>query len=75
MSQEIDTRKVWLVPHPTSQFKEDVKALARQNNLRIIDAKLTNEIDSNAVTTKAPKLTNINEPKREIKVSKKDDSE
>lgn len=34
-----DIRKIWLVAHPTSQFKEDVKDLARRNNLKIVDAK------------------------------------
>ena len=29
---------IWYVPHPTFIFNEDVKALARQHGLKVIDA-------------------------------------
>lgn len=57
--------KVWLVPHPTSQFNEDVKRLARKNELTIIDAKFKDQIDSKAVAENPPKLTKVAKPKAE----------
>lgn len=59
-----DTRKVWLVPHPTSQFKEDVKDLARRNNLQIVDAKFKDDIDPKAVEAKPPELTPVKKPEK-----------
>ena len=53
----MDKRKVWLVPHPTSQFKEDVKQLAVENRLKVIDAKFADRVDEKFLTDKAPKLT------------------
>lgn len=50
-------KKIWLVPHPTSQFKEDVKELASDNGLRIIDAKFKGEIGEDFIETSPPKLT------------------
>ena len=35
MGVKNDNRKIWMVPPPTSQYNEDVKNLARQNNLKI----------------------------------------
>ena len=29
-------RKVWLVEHPTYRYNEDVKDLARRNNLKVV---------------------------------------
>lgn len=50
-------KKIWLVPHPTSQFKEDVKLLAAQKLLKIIDAKFAAAIDPKRIASNAPKLT------------------
>lgn len=52
-----DTRKVWLVAHPTHQYNEDVKQLARQNNLKIYDTKVAGDFDSSRVEQNPPKLT------------------
>jgi len=30
----------WYVPHPTSQFVEDVKAIAREQGLKVLDSAL-----------------------------------
>lgn len=52
-----DTRKVWLVHHPLHQYVEDVKMLARTNNLVIYDAKVLTEFDPSRVEQNPPKLT------------------
>ena len=49
--------KIWLVPHPTHQFKEDVKKLARMHNLTIIDAKHAAEYPADAIAGDTPELT------------------
>jgi len=50
-------KKIWLVPHPTSQFNEDIKDLAVNKGLRIIDAKFKGEIGEDFIETNPPKLT------------------
>ena len=45
---------VWYVEFPTFQYNEDVKELARKNNLKIIDARFQGD---NKQCEKAPKLT------------------
>ena len=50
-------KKIWLVHFPTHQFKEDVKALAKQNNLKIIDARYSHQIRSELVEQNPPSLT------------------
>ena len=57
-----DKRKVWFVKHPLSQYEEDVKALARKNDLVIYDAKFEGTFNKDVVETKPPKLTPIKEP-------------
>lgn len=54
---KIDSRKLWLVKHPLSQYNEDVKALARKNDLKIVDAKFKGSIDQKFVADKPPALT------------------
>jgi hypothetical protein len=49
--------KVWYVKFPTYQYNEDVKALAKENGLKIIDAKY----DNGDGIKDAPKLTIIGE--------------
>lgn len=55
----MNERKIWLVEHPLHQYKEDVKALARKNDLRIIDAEHKASIDPATVEDKPPKLTKL----------------
>ena len=45
---------IWYVEFPTFQYNEDVKELARKNNLKIIDARFQGD---NKQCEKAPKLT------------------
>ena len=54
-------KKIWLLPHPTTIFKEDVKALARQHNLKIIDVRFRTSFkaDELVAETEAPKLTRV----------------
>lgn len=52
-------RKIWFVAHPLGQFKEDVKMLAMQNNLKIVDAKFADEYPEEMHAGKTPKLTSI----------------
>lgn len=67
-------KKIWLVAHPTSQFKEDVKELASDNGLRIIDAKFKGEINSDFVESNPPKLTKV-KAKAKAKVKVETESE
>ena len=46
--------QIWYVEFPTFQYNEDVKDLARKNNLKIIDARFQGD---NKQCEKAPKLT------------------
>lgn len=53
-------KMIWLVPHPTHQFKENVKQLARMHNLRVIDAKWSADYAGSKYLAKhAPDLTPI----------------
>lgn len=63
-------KKVWLVKHPLSQYKENVKELARRNNLVIYDASFGSGINPEKVEKDAPKLTLKDAPKAEKKESK-----
>ena len=63
-------KKIWLVKFPTSQYNEDVKALARKNDLIIYDAKFKNDLDPKAVESNPPKLTIVG-AKDEVQKSKK----
>lgn len=45
--------KVWYVKFPTYQYNEDVKLLAKENGLKIIDA----QFDKGDGVKDAPKLT------------------
>jgi hypothetical protein len=61
-------KKIWLVPHPTSQFNEDVKELAVNKGLRIIDAKFKGEIGKDFIEANPPELTKVKkEVKKEVK--------
>ena len=56
-----ETRKTWLVEFPTYQYNEDVKALARQRNLIVYDAKFADQIPDEWVENNPPKLTKVGE--------------
>lgn len=51
------TKKIWLVEFPTHKYKEDVKELARQNNLRVIDDRYKNLCSPDEIESKVPTLT------------------
>ena len=50
--------QIWYVEFPTFQYNEDVKDLARKNNLKIIDARFQGK---NKQCDNAPKLTKAGE--------------
>lgn len=54
-------KSIWLVPHPTSQFNENVKELASSKGLRIIDAKFGKEIHDDFIEKTPPALTKTKE--------------
>lgn len=68
-------RKIWLVAHPIGQFKEDVKTLAMQNNLKIVDAKYSDQYPEEMVATKAPKLTSLTAELAAAKAAKAEEAE
>jgi hypothetical protein len=51
---------IWYVNFPTYLYKENVKQLAKENNLKIIDAQFQG---MNKQCENAPKLTLVNEVK------------
>lgn len=59
--------KIWLIKFPVSQYKEDVKSLARKEGLTIYDAKFKEEFDAKFIAKKTPKLTLKTEKKTEKK--------
>lgn len=64
-------QKYWLVVMPLSQYNEDVKKLAKEGNLVIIDARFSDSADKNRLTDNVPKLTK----KRKKKAVKVDDKQ
>ena len=58
--------QIWYVEFPTYIYNEDVKVLARKNNLKIVDARFQG---NEKQCENAPKLTKIGEkltkPKKE----------
>ena len=59
-------QKYWLVVMPLSQYTEDVKQLAKDNNLAIVDARFSDSADKNRITQEVPKLTKRRK-KRQVK--------
>ncbi len=53
-------KKIWYVDLPSYVYEEDVKALARENDLKIIDSRFKGD---NKQCANAPKLTVKGEPK------------
>jgi hypothetical protein len=60
MKNRIDARKVWFVKFPLFKYKEDVKDLARRNNLKIVDFRYKSDAKQVA---NAPELTLIGKDK------------
>lgn len=52
--------KIWLVEHPTYQYKEDVRELALENGLSVVDAKFKDSFTKEQIADKTPKLTKKN---------------
>jgi len=53
----MDNRKIWLLKPPFDQYNQDVKALARQNNLVIYDEKFRGVLNKERFEKKPPRLT------------------
>ena len=71
-------RPVWLVGFPTSQYVEDVKAVASAAGLRIIDAKFKANFSESDLAKNPPSLAKIGEKKKRKsrkKAAKTSDSE
>jgi len=49
--------KIWFVDHPISQFKEDVKKLARQNQLKVVDSRFKSHYSADKHADDTPTLT------------------
>ena len=62
---------IWYVPHPTFLFNEDVKALARQHGLKVIDA----AFDEGDGVKDAPTLTLKGDEKQKMKSAQKADDQ
>ena len=60
----------WLVEHPLSQYEEDVKAIAIERGLRIVDKKLEHLVDPSKVAKDAPDL-NVKGAKKKTRKSRK----
>ena len=60
---------IWFLEFPTFQYNEDVKDLARKNNLKIIDARFQGD---NKQCDKPPKLTKIKDSKEKEPVSEEE---
>ena len=57
-------RPVWLVGFPTSQYNEDVKAVASAAGLRIVDAKFKANFSESDLADNTPSLTKVGEKKK-----------
>lgn len=68
-----DSRKVWMVEMPSHQYKEDVKALAKESGLKVVDVKFKDNYHKDDIATDTPKLTKKSKPGRKPKV--KDETE
>ncbi|PCI54158.1 MAG: hypothetical protein COB36_10730 [Alphaproteobacteria bacterium] len=53
MSKDV---KIWLVPHPTYQYNENIQELAKKHKLTVIDARHKASINPSLVVD-GPKLT------------------
>ena len=62
---------IWLVDFPTSQYEEDVKAVASAAGLRIIDSKFCGGFSESDLAVNPPSLTKIGEKKKRKQRKKK----
>ena len=60
-----EDKKIWLVEHPTHQYKEDVKMVAAKLGLRVVDSRFKNSINPKLIELDVPTLTS--KTKKEIK--------
>lgn len=51
------SNKIWLVDFPLFQYNEDVKQLAHDNNLKIIDKMLSDSVNEGDIATKTPSIS------------------
>ena len=63
MADEVIPNDKWFVEHPISIYNEDVKSLARENKLKIVDIKFINEPIGQFAAKDVPKLTLVSESK------------
>ena len=57
--ERTDPRPVWLVEHPIHRYVQDVKAIARQAGLQIVDVAVASDDDLAHATDEPPELTLI----------------
>lgn len=55
--QEVIAKDKWFVDFPTFRYQEDVKKLARDNRLVVVDAKFKNDPIGNFAAAKVPEIT------------------
>lgn len=58
---------IWLVEHPISQYEQDVKALAKEQGFKIVDARFADDIDKELLAGKTPELTKVGEQPKKAK--------
>jgi hypothetical protein len=68
-------RKVWLVKHPIGQYNEDVKSLARKNDLIVYDTKFAESFNPESIELNPPELTIKGAKKPAKKAAKKVEEE
>jgi len=59
---ECSVKNIWLVKHPLNLYREDVKALARLNKLRVVCLLQKDNVDPEQVADDVPVLTLKSEP-------------
>lgn len=64
------SKKIWLLDMPHTLYIEDVKVLARENKLKIVDAKFKEDFSESEVEVSPPKVTRKDSPKRQKKQKK-----
>lgn len=54
-------KKIWFLEFPTFMYKEDVKALARKADVKIVDAKYKKDYPAEMIAEQVPKVTKLKE--------------
>ena len=57
LNRDASAKPVWLVEHPTHQYLEDVKALARQHGLQVVDEAAAGDDERARAKGERPRLT------------------